>query len=95
MSKASIDRQPERDVHRCVEGDELDRDVALVVVLRDDEVEGAVVSSVVECIGRNRPDHVDPLRPGGSDGGREIVVVLGSEQPALSAMRFKPLDTLR
>ena len=46
IDRAAVDRQAQRDVHRRVEGDELDRDVALVVVLRDDQVEGALVCAV-------------------------------------------------
>ena len=35
----AVNRQAERHIHRRVEGHELDRDVTLVVVLRDDEIE--------------------------------------------------------
>ena len=64
IDRGAVDRQAERDVHRGVEGDELDRDVALVVVLGDDQVEGAVVGAVEDGVGGDRALHVDAFGAG-------------------------------
>ena len=39
IDRTAVDRQPDRDVHGRVEGHELDRDMALVMVLGDDQIE--------------------------------------------------------
>ena len=72
IDRGAVDRQAERDVHGGVEGDELDRDVALVVILRDDQIEGAVIGAVEDRVGRNRPDDVDPLRARQRDRRRDL-----------------------
>ena len=40
IDRAAVDRQPDRNIHRGIEGHQLDRDVALIVILRDDQIEG-------------------------------------------------------
>src|SRR5678815_3584629 len=51
IGRRAHDRQPERDVDRLVEVDELDRDQALVVIHRDERVVAAVTGVAERGVG--------------------------------------------
>ena len=50
----------------------------LIVVLRDNEVEGAIVGAIVDRVRGDRADHVDAFRARGRDCGCEVLLVLGT-----------------
>ena len=57
VDRGAVDRQAERDVDRGVERDQLGRDMPLVVILRDDQIELAVcraTTSVRDSFGNER-----------------------------------------
>jgi hypothetical protein len=54
-----IDGQPKRDIHGTVKGHQLDRDMTLIVVLSHDQVKGALISAVIDRVGRNRSGDID------------------------------------
>ena len=89
---SAVDRQSERDVHRGVESDQLHGNVPLIVILGDDEVEGAAVGAVKNGVWRDRAVHVDTFRAGLRDGGRDLRLVLVTEQAVLAAMRIDAGD---
>ena len=82
--------QPDRDVDARVEAHELDRDVALVVVLHDDDVEAALPGVHEHRVRRPRARGVDPLRARGLDGRGDDVAVLRPEQAGLAGVRVQP-----
>src|SRR3546814_12484015 len=73
------------DVDRRVEGDQLHGDMPLIVVLRNDKVEGALVRAVIDGVGRNRPDDAQAFILGHSHAGYDLQVVLAPEQSVLAA----------
>jgi hypothetical protein len=47
--------------------------MALVVILRDDEIEGAVIGARIDRVGGNRAENVDALGLCELDGNRRIL----------------------
>ena len=69
----AIDRQTQRHVHGGVEGDELDRDMALVVVLRE-KMEGLEVrnqgkrkAALSLELSADKDSYLQDMRPGGTN----------------------------
>jgi hypothetical protein len=92
VDRTAIDGQAEAHVDGAVKGHQLDRDVALVVILRDDQVEGSLVGAMEDGIGRNRAMGVDPLSLRGSNGGGDLGVILVTEEAAFATMRVEARD---
>ena len=82
IHRAAVYRQADRDVHGGVERDQLDRDVALVVILRDHQIESAIVGAMINGVGGHRSNYIDALLAGALDGGRDELVILRAEQAA-------------
>src|SRR5438046_1838832 len=56
------DGQPQRDVHRAAEREQLDRNESLVVVARDDGIELAAYGAPEDRVARKRPVNGDTTR---------------------------------
>lgn len=69
--------------------------MSLVVVLRDHQVESAIIGAGEDGIGRNRPDHVDTLGLCQFHGGREEFGVLGADRPFSQQCRLRRLAATR
>ena len=89
------DRQPQRDVHRAMHPQELQRDVPLVVVHGDNGVETPVASLHHERVDRQRPFEVQARPPASLDGRDDDPVFFVAEQPALAAMRIEAQTAVR
>src|SRR5262245_6999469 len=83
VGRGADDRQSDRRVDAALEAEHLDRDVALVVVLRDADVELALVSAREEGVAGPGAADVDPLGPRRLDRGRDLLDVLAAEQAVL------------
>src|SRR3546814_15382425 len=71
---------------------DLHGDMPLIVVLRNDKVEGALVRAVIDGVGRNRPDDAQAFILGHSHAGYDLQVVLAPEQSVLAAVRIDAGD---
>src|SRR5205823_2433867 len=80
------DWQPERDVDRLAEGNELDGYQSLVVIAGDDDVELAALGAHEHGIGRKRTADLDPACPARLDRGHDRVRLLASKQPVFGAV---------
>jgi hypothetical protein len=80
-------RQAERDVDRALEIEQLDRDVALVVVHADHGVEPFLLHGLVEDrVGGEWALDVDSLLPGIRHGRGDLVLLLPTEHAVLACM---------
>src|SRR5689334_11963416 len=66
VNRGAVNREIDGDVYSRIESDELDRDMALIVVLRDDQVEAAGIGTVEHGVCRDRAVGVDAFGAGGS-----------------------------
>ena len=60
--------------------------MALIVILRQNQIEGAVIGAVKHRIGRNRTLYVNPLGLRDLDARRDLHIILAPEQAVLAAM---------
>ena len=86
------DRQTQRHVHRPVHPQQLQRDVALVVIHGHHGVEPPVAGPDHQRIGRQRPFEPQPLGQSALDGRADDRSLLVAEQPALAAVRIQRAD---
>jgi hypothetical protein len=91
IGRRAHDRQPERDVHRLVEVDQLDRDQALIVVHRDHRVVAAVDRVAERRVGDERAEQRG-RRARLLERGRDDVGVLVAEQAVLAGVRVQADD---
>ena len=83
----------ERHVHSFLEREELHRRVTLVVVHADDRVVAPLVHRLEEDgVGGMRPRRVDPLVACRGDRRRDVLGVLGPEQPVLARVWVQAAD---
>ncbi len=81
----------ERHVHAFLEREQLHRRVTLVVVHAHDRVVALPMHRFEEDrVGRMRPRRVDALVPCRGDRRRDVLGVLGPEQPVLAGMWVQP-----
>src|SRR5690242_3707865 len=92
VHRSAADRQPQADVDRLVERDELGRNVTLIVILRDYEIEFAFERTIEHRVARDRPFDVDAFALRLFDRGCDVIDLLGAEDTALPAMRIKTCD---
>src|SRR6185437_5910476 len=92
VDRRANNRDAERDVYRAMEVDQLHRDVALVVIHRDDEVELAAYAADKDGVRRVGAGAVEALCARFVDGGRDDLGVLSSEEVVLSGVRVQAGD---
>ena len=86
------DRQAERDVDRGVERDQLGRDMALIVILRHDEIELAARSPVEDRVAGNRARHINAIRLRHLDARYDLFGFFVAKQTVLAAMGIESRD---
>ncbi|MNY64792.1 hypothetical protein D3C86_2019570 [compost metagenome] len=62
--------------------------MALIVILRDNQIESARIGAVKHGIGGDRPVYLDAFSARGGNRWRNLVVILGAEQTVFAAMRI-------
>ena len=92
VDRGSDDGQADGHVHSGVQAEHLDRDVTLVVVGGDDEIEFAFRTAQEDRVRRPRSAGVDSLLACRRDGGREALHLLAAEQPVLARVRIDAGD---
>src|SRR6056297_29016 len=80
----------ERDVHRLVEGDGLDRDQCLVVIHAQGGIETGAGAGMKQRIAGIGPARIDPLALQLRDGRRDDIDLLAPHRAVLARMRVEP-----
>src|SRR5207248_8833428 len=73
-----------------LEAERLHRDVALVVIHRDDDVELAAAGAREERVGGQGTGDVEAVGAGRLDGGNDRALLLVAEQALLAGVRVEP-----
>src|SRR5215472_14224984 len=87
VDRGARKRQAQGDVDAFVEAAKLDRDVALIVVHRHDQVELAAAGPPEERVRRPGPAGFDALSTGFGDGRRDLALLLIAEEAAFAGVR--------
>ncbi len=89
VDRGADDRQPERDVDRLAERQQLDRNQSLVVVAGDHRIEFAAHRADEHCVGRKRPGDIDAALPRRRRRRAEHRLLLAADQPVLAGVRVQ------
>ncbi len=92
IDRCAQDRQADADVDAAIKGEQLHRDVALVVVHGDDDVELAAGGAQKDGVGRLRIGDRPAARPRGFDGGPDLRLFLHAEEPVFACVGVEPGD---
>ena len=92
IDRGADDWDAQRNVHRLLEVDGFHGNVALVVVLRDDQIELSAQGANKDGVGRQRAAAVDAQRARLLDGRSDHVQFLAPEEPVLSGVRIQGAD---
>src|SRR5690606_31756520 len=87
INRNAVDWKPEGHIHCSIEGNQLDWDMSLIMVLRHNEVKSPLIRFMIDRIGRNRARYVDAFCSGHGNTRRSLKVVLVPEQATFSTMR--------
>src|SRR5262245_18600941 len=90
IDRGPDNRQPERDVHRLSEGEQLHRNQPLVVIAGDDDVEFAARGAQEHRVAVKRARDVDAALSASRDRWADDGFFLPPEETVLAGVRVEP-----